>query len=297
MSIRVRPSDGIPRFRTWVTLTVCLLLASCKLLACDRAPIFENVATNWTGKQAAMSLSVSVPPSTIGQPAGDLLIAVLGAKINPAVSGPPGWTVIPQINGFNTAICASDDEGIACNMTAYYKIADGSEQSVQFGFPGGSPIQAAGAVMRYSRVDAASPIGAVGRQPGSSNAPTSPSITTTRADSRVLRLAISEADNVRNSLTNTVLTAEPPFARFNILSFPPASTDLATGCGPPLSGCSYTNEAVGLAASDTVQQSVGATPTLSWSLPGTEQWLGVTIEIKKPADTSVIALDIRGRRP
>jgi hypothetical protein len=47
----------------------------------------------------------------------------------------------------------------------------------------------------------------------------------------VLRLAVSEADNVRNALTTVVLASDPPTKRFNLVSFPPASVGLANGTG------------------------------------------------------------------
>ena len=280
----------VPHARAILTLAIALLCASCQ--GCPQYPIYENQATGNTGKNAASSLTVPIPANTIGNPSGDLLIAFAALKVNPAVVGPAGWTVIPQINGFNTAICGSDDLGIACNLTAYYKIADGQEpSSIMFTWPkdAGSPRQAAGVVLRYSRIDTSAPIGAVGVQSsGSSNAPTAPAITTTRGESRVLRIAVSEADNIRNSLTDTILSGDPATSRLNILSFPPAAVSLATGCGPPLSGCSYTNEAVGLAISDDGQKDIGPSGTASWTLPGTEQWLGVTLEIKKPASSGVV---------
>ena len=76
--------------------------------------------------------------------------------------------------------------------------------------------------------------------------------------------------------------------RFNLVSFPPASVSLATGCGPLLSGCSYTLEAVGLAGSDDRQKPAGPSGTASWSLPGDDQWVGVTIEIKRPPDSGPV---------
>lgn len=280
------------RARVFITLPFLLLLIACQG-ECDKGPIFESVATGYTGKNGGMSLSIPVPASTIGNANGDLLIALAAVKTNPQLVGPAGWTVIPQINGFNTAICGSDDLGIACNLTAYYKMSAGNETSVAFSWPKeGSVRQAAGAVLRYSRVDTAAPIGAVGRQTGSSNAPTAPAVTTTRAESCLLRVAVAEGDDVRNSLTNTILSNDPPFSRFNLVSFPAASVDLSTGCGPPLSGCSYTTEAVGMAGSDSHQAAVGASNTVSWSLPGTDQWLGVTIEIKAPPPSGVITITL-----
>lgn len=260
----------------WLVLAACTLL----LAGCDKAPMFESVATASTGKLKGSSLSIPVPASAMGVAGGDLLVAVLGAKVNPEITGPAGWTVVPGMAGFNGAICASDDEGIACNLTVYYKIADGGESSANFSWQ--SLYQAAGAVLRYTRVDTGAPIGATAKQSGSSNAPTAPSVTTTRSDSRLLRIALTEADNVQNSLTSVILSGDPATLRFNLHSFPAAAVSLATGCGPPLSGCGqYINEAVGLAASDSRQKNAGASGTASWSLPGTEQWLGVTLEIKR----------------
>ena len=260
--------------------TLALAVSGLLVAGCGQEPIFESVATSSTGKNAATSLSIPVPPSTSGAASGDLLIAVLGVKINPATVGPSGWTALPGMAGFNGTVCASDDEGIACQLAVFYKIASGSETTAHFSWV--TLYQAAGAVLRYSRFDTGSPFGAVGKQSGSSNAPTAPSVTTVRSESRVLRIALSEADNVRGSLTTVILGSDPPTLRFNLVSFPPASVSLATGCGPPLSGCSYTNEAVGLAASDGRQATAGAPGTASWSLPGTDQWVGVTIEIKRP---------------
>lgn len=284
------------RVRVFVTLSLSALCAACG--SCGEYPIYESMATGDTGKNAAMSLTIPIPGNTIGVANGDLLIAFAALKINPQLTGPSGWTLIPQLNGFNTAICGSDGEGIACNLTAYYRIDAGTESSVTFSWPKeGSPRQAAGAVLRYSRVDTTSPIGAIGHQSGSSNTPTAPSVTTTRSESRVLRIAVSEADNIRNSLTDKIFTGEPATSRLNILSFPPASVSLATGCGPPLSGCSYTNEAVGLAISDDGQKDVGPSGTAAWALPGTEQWLGVSLEIRKPASGPVIVMSLPRSRP
>jgi hypothetical protein len=186
------------------------------------------------------------------------------------------------MGGFNGATCASDQEGIACQLTVYYKIAAGSENSASFSW--GTIRQAAGAVLRYSRIDAGAPIGATAQQSGSSSSPTAPPVTTTRSDSRVLSIVLSEADDVDDLLTDLVLSGAPTTPRFNLVSFPAASVDLSKGCGPPLSGCSYTGDAVGMAASDIRRAALGATPPVSWSLPGGEQWVAVTLEIKRPPD-------------
>jgi hypothetical protein len=268
-----------PRF---LAVAAALIL----LPGCGKAPIFEAMATGSTGKNGGTSLSIPVPASTQGQASGDLLVAVLGVKVNPPTSGPSGWTAVSGMGGFNGATCASDQEGIACQLTVFYKLASGSETSASFSW--GSTYQAAGAVLRYSRIDASSPIGDTGIQNGTSSSPTAPSVTTVRSESRVLSVALSEADDVRDSLTDLVLGGAPTTPRFNLVSFPAASVDPSNGCGPPLSGCSYIMDAVGLAASDIRRKTAGATPTVSWTLPGNDQWVAVTIEIKRPPDTGVV---------
>jgi hypothetical protein len=256
------------------------------LPSCGKAPVFEALATAGTGKNGASSLAIPVPASTQGDSSGDLLVAVLGVKVNPSTSGPSGWTAVPGMGGFNGATCSSDQEGIACQLTVYYKIAAGGESTANFSW--GTTRQAAGAVLRYSRIDPSAPIGATGQDKGSSNAPTAPGITTSRGESRVLSIALAEADDVRNSLTETVLSGAPTTPRFNLVSFPLASVDASIGCGPPLSGCSFTMDAVGMAASDIRRKTMGSTPPVSWSLPGDDQWVAVTIEIKRPPDGGVV---------
>jgi len=273
--------ETAPVWRGVIAAVVLLALPSC-----GKAPVFEALASADTGKNGASSLAIPVPASTQGDSSGDLLVAVLGVKVNPSTSGPSGWTAVPGMGGFNGATCSSDGEGIACQLTVYYKIAAGSESSANFSW--GTTRQAAGAVLRYSRIDASSPIGATGQQNGSSNAPTAPGITTTRSESRVLSIALSEADDARNSLTDTVLSGTPTTPRFNLVSFPLASVNASTGCGPPLSGCSYTMDAVGMAASDIRRKALGSTPPVAWSLPAGDQWVAVTIEIKRPPDGGVV---------
>ncbi len=261
-------------------------LVGALVVGCGKAPIYESATMASTGKNAATSLSIPVPASAIGSGSGDLLVAVLGVKINPSTQGPAGWTAVPGLAGFNGAICGSDGEGIACQLAVHYRIATDNEMSATFSW--GTLRQAAGAVLRYSRVDSGSPFGATGKQSGSSSGPTAPSITTQRSESRLLRIALSEADDVQGSLTNVVLSGDPPSSRLNLVSFPAASVNLALGCGPPLSGCSYTSEAVGLAASDGRQRSVGPSGSAAWSLPGADQWVVVTLEIKRPPDAGPV---------
>ena len=242
-------------------------------------PRFENVATSGTGQDGATSLSIPVPPSASDDAAGDLLVAILGVKGNPNTQGPSEWAAVPGFSGFNGATCVADTQGIACQLAAFYKIADGSESSATFSL--GSTQQAVGAVVRYANVNTRSPIGAAREQRGASSTPTAPVITTTRDNSRVLRIALGDADGVAAFLSGSlVLGNEPPSLRFNVVSFQDSVTDPVNGCGPPLSACSGTAGAVGLAASDARRSAAGPSGTAKWSLPGGDQWITASIEIR-----------------
>lgn len=271
-----RPSDSCAATARNRALVVALVCGA--MIGCGSPPI-EGVETARTGGNGATSLSITVPASTEGTAAGDLLLAMLGVKANPNTRGPAGWSAIPGFQGFNGALCGSDTEGTACQLSVFYKIADGSESTVDFSW--GTTRQAAGAVLRYSNADTTEPIGATRTARGSNSTPTAPVVTTTRASSRVLRLAVAESDDAREFLAGSLVFAdEPTTIRFNIVSFPDAISDPTNGCGPPLSECALTDDAVALAGSDVHKGAVGASGTGEWELLGGDQWLAASSEIK-----------------
>ena len=242
-------------------------------------PRFENGVSIGTGKNGANSLTIPVPPSTDEEASGDLLISILGVQANPNTQEPEGWTTVRGFAGFNGATCAADTEGTACQLAIYYRIADGSETSITIDW--GVQRHAAGAVLRYSNVDQAAPIGQTSQRRGSSNKPTAPVINTSRDGSRIMRIAVAEMDDAMTFLEGTlVLTGGPRSLRVNLVSFPDAETDPAAGCGPPLSGCRETENAVALSVSDEGKGSAGGSGTASWDLPAGDQWLTASFEIR-----------------
>ena len=257
-----------------------VIVASLWLVGCGSTPNFEDVATSQTGAAGANTLSIPVPPAGSGTGGAELLVAVLGIQANPNTTGPEGWTGVPGFLGFNDATCQSDGQGTACQLAVYYRIADGSETTAEFSW--GGTRRAAGAVLRFSNVDADSPIGVAAPQRGSSDIPTAPVITTTRDGSIALRIAASELDEAGSFLTgSTALTDPPPTERLNMVSFPDAASDPANGCGPPLSGCDAISRAVGLAVSDTRHASAGGSGPVAWELGGGDQWITASIEIMR----------------
>ena len=247
-------------------------------IGCGSSPTFENAVTSLTGPEGADSLSIPVPPGVSGR--ADLLIAILGIQANPNTSGPDGWTGVPGFTGFNGATCHADGQGTACQLTVYYRIADGSETSASFNW--GGRRHAAGAVLRFSNTDTNAPVGVARSQRGSSAAPAAPIIMTTRDGSRVLRIVVCELDEARPFLSGSLaLVDEPSSSRLNVVSFPDALTAPTNGCGPPLSQCDATARAVGLAVSDTRHATAGASGPATWELAGADQWVGASIEIKQ----------------
>ena len=257
-----------------VTTSLCLY-------GCGQTPNFEEAITSYTGPDGANSLSISVPPGVSGNT--DLLVAILGIKGNPNTSGPDGWTAVPGFSGFNGATCQADGQGTACQLAVFYNIVDSSEASVSFSW--GGTRRAAGAVLRFSNVDTNDPIGATNVQRASNAIPTAPMVTTTQEGSRVLRIAISELDEAKTFLNGSLALNDPPSTlRVNLVSFPDALTDPTNGCGPPLSACEATEQAIGLAVSDTRHASAGASGPARWELTGGDQWLAASIEIKRAPD-------------
>ena len=260
-----------------VTGVVAFLCATA-LAGCS-TPALEGVETGQTGRNGSDGLMIPVPA---GNP-GDLLVATLGIKANPNTQGPEGWTPINGFEGFNGALCGSDSEGVSCQLSIFYKVADGSDTDAAFRW--GSRRQAAGAVLRYSNIDALAPIGATRTARGTSAGPTAPVVMTTRPNSRVLRLTVVETDDARNFLVGSeVFIDAPNTVRFDMASFPAAAADAANGCGPPMADCSATDAAVALAASDNRNGTPGGSGTATWEILGGDQWLAASIEIKVASD-------------
>lgn len=251
-------------------LAALLLLAP---IAARAQPGFVGVETDNTGA-AQTSLSVNLPAGA----GGDLLVAVLGVKINPSTVTPSGWNAVPGFAGFNGATCGSDQEGIACQLAVFWRFADGGEgTSVTFTW-GGTLRQAAGAVLRYNNTDTVAPIGPAAEQNGASaETVTAPSIVTTAANSRVLRLAVAEAQDAES-----LLLTPPATERFNIPSFSPFS-----------SGNSLIEDALVMAGSDAVQAAAGASGTAAWTLPSPgDEYVAASIAIQPPGSASEADLAI-----
>lgn len=227
-------------------------------------PTFVGVQSGRNGSpQGTGSLTLDVPAGA----SGDLLVAIVGVKLNPSTTTPAGWT--PIIAGFNGCTTASESgTGIRGQLSTWWKVSDGSETSVTVSFGAGVIRQASGAVLRYSGVDTTNPIDVSSCDKGTSSAPAAPSVTTTTADDRILRVVVADAEQAKS-----LFTSEPAAARFNI-----ASTSVF---GP---GSSYTTDAVVTGGADEGQAAAGPTGTAAWALPIAEQWAAQTVAIRPAAN-------------
>lgn len=140
---------------------------------CSPAPTiaFRAAATaSGTG-----SVTVGVPAGTVR---GDLLVAQvahLGSATTLAV--PSGWTLI-----------RSDTSGTAVTSALYWKAATGAEPGATFALPAGSTLRMAGGIAAYSGVRTAAPVDAHDGVAGNGLTPYTPAVTTTTADTVLVRL-------------------------------------------------------------------------------------------------------------
>jgi len=253
-----------------VVACVCIALAL-TAASLEAQPNFLGVASN---NNVGSSLTISVPAGVAN---GDLLVAVVGVSVNPSTSFPGGWTAVdPGLAGFNGATCPTDGDptGIPCQLSVYYKISDGTDTSVTVTF--GTTRHSAGAVLRYSGAHQTMPIGPVATDSGSNNdadPPVAPAITTTEANTLVLRAAVADADPGAGGDTQTPLLGGPATQRFALQSNTP-QTIAAT---------------IMTAASDALQAAAGNSGTASFT-GGAGNWATATVGIR-PAG-AVIEADL-----
>ena len=241
----------------------------CSIICGPVVPRFESVITARTtdgeyAGGAATTLKVPMPPGV--QP-GDLLIAIMGVAINPTVGVSAGWKKIAE----------EDCPDFKCELSAYWRIADGSETDITFDF-GPNPRQAAGAVLRYSDVATADPIGDPATASGTTTSPTAPALAGLHPKTRVLWICL--ADNAQRTLDNP-----PAVSRFEQASTFPV--------GP---GASAAEAGVNLRGSDGVAAGDGSSPEVSWTLIRTFE--GGVVDPEYGGDPwRTLSIPIRGGDP
>jgi len=192
------------------------------------------------------SVTIPTPPGTNG---GDLLVAAVVTDGNKASQltppGGEGWT---ELN-------ISQQTG-AVTLGVWWKLADAAESSSHQFTWGGNGQEAYGWIMRFNGQDPSAPINASAVDGGSSSAPDCPSVTTTVANTLIVR--IGGFDNDAITVDNTGLSGHTSITM-------DASS---SGSGNCSGGAGYKTQAA-----------VGPAGTATFALTSAEQWRTMTIAI------------------
>jgi hypothetical protein len=138
-----------------------------------------------------------------GTAAGSFLLAHIVRDANGATSGniTPGnatWTELDQ----------QDCGGGSCRSALFYRIAGATEPGAYTFVWTGFPEQSTGVILRYANVDPVVPINGFAVADGNGSSPTSPTLATTVANTRLVRLFA--ADNTSNVCPNSGHAASLP---------------------------------------------------------------------------------------
>ena len=174
-------------FVHWTVGVLWLCLATLMgMMPAHAAPVYQSSQTS-TG--TTNSLSISKPTGTASN---NLLLATLSARgTTTTITAPTGWRQLQQLNN-----------GTNETLAVFYRVADASDGSVtSYTFTLSSSVGVAGAILRYSGVDTSDPVNASDIATGTSTTATAPAVTTTVADTTVVRIA-----GIPNNGTLTVPT-------------------------------------------------------------------------------------------
>ncbi len=188
------------------------------------------------------SLTISTPAGTS---AGDLLIATVVTDGTDTLSPPAaeGWTTID----------ATGDPEVSLGV--WWKLADASE-SASHTFTWTANQEAYGWIMRFTGHDPVTPIHASATNNGTSNSPTSPSVTTTIDDTMIVRIGGFDDDDV--TLDNAAINGHTTVTMDRS----------GTGNGTASGGAGFVT-----------QPTSGASGTADFGLNSSEEFRTVTIAI------------------
>ncbi len=205
------------------------------------APAFQSVSEN-TGV-VSTTISISRPAGSVQN---DLLLATLSARgSNQTITAPSGWTqLLQQSNGSET-------------LAVFYQLVNATT-AASFTFNLSTSAGVLGAVLRYTGVDPRYPVDVAGVATGTGNPATSPAVTTTVADTSVVRVAGIGDDTLRST---------------------PATGRVNRDYNPSGGG----ND-VALGVSDAAQAAAGSTGTANFGI-GNDAWVSATVALRPYTDT------------
>jgi len=205
------------------------------------APVFQSSQINTvTTTTSSRTITINKPTGTAPS---DLLLATLSARGNTTITAPTGWISVGRANN-------STNETLA----VFYRVTDATDSSVtSYTFTLNANVGVVGAILRYSGVDTANPINVSAITTGNSTAPTAPIVTTTVADTTVVRVA---------GIGNDTLTAVPPTSRIQQNYDPSGQSDVALG------------------VADANQTTAGGTGTAAFTSSSSEAWVAATVALR-----------------
>ena len=224
-----------PSAARWALLYAILILAlgwALPWTAPQAAPAYQSQTTDTTNNNAT-SITLANPTGTVQN---DVLIAAISTRSG-TVTAPAGWTLVRQ-----------QTQGTETLAVFYLRYNVSTPTPHQFTF---SSSRAAGAILRYTGVDGLQAIDVSGVAIGASTPADAPNVTTTIADTLVVRIAGVGG---------------------NVTVIPPSDNRVNLSAG--------NNNPVRLAVSDVAQASVGTTGAASFSLSSNANWVAVTVALR-----------------
>ncbi|MEM6317577.1 MAG: SdrD B-like domain-containing protein [Bacteroidota bacterium] len=212
-------------------------------------PTYVGAGTSIQGSDVT-SISISQPSGTS---IGDFLLAIISTDGTTSLAAPAGWTTLNQ--GQSTSS--------ASTLSIFYRTADSAgSSSHNFTWSGGQ--NALGAILAYSGVDTSNPFDNFNAgsdiSTGTSNNPTSPSKTTSEANTAIIYAYSADADYGNNT------------------PYEPSGT---TGVFGDRSGSTGSvSVSIGIARKD--QASAGATGTGAFDMrnSNSEEWRAATLALR-----------------
>jgi hypothetical protein len=232
----IRISNNKPSVTPWALLYVILTLALGWVgpwTAAQAAPTWRSQTTNTVN---ATSITLNNPAGTVQN---DLLLAVISTR-GGTVTAPVGWTPVQQ-----------QTQGIETLAVYYLRYNASTVSSHSFSWL--TSAKAAGAILRYTGVDGIQAIDVFGIAVGNSTNATTPSVTTTVADTTVVRIAGIGANNAPTAPSGT-------------------SSWVSISTGNP--------SGTGLGVADATQASAGASGTASFTSSSSANWVAVTLALR-----------------
>ena len=208
--------------------------------------IFENFSEAMLPSNDT-SITISTPGGTSE---GDLLIAAVATDggVSQQISAPSGWTLINR----------GSDSGDNATLGVWWKPAGASEPAnYTFTWTGANNEEAYGWIMRFTSHLSGAPINASAIYSGSSSSPECPSVTTTVANTMIVRVGGFDDDDI--TVDSPGLTGHTAITM---------DRDRIGSVGICSGGAGYIQQAA-----------IGASGTSTFSLTASEQYVTVTFAI------------------